>query len=225
MMPVLEDLPAIHDLLAAVPVPPRAKLHLLACMAEPHRHYHGISHLDVLWRRHRSLWSFSGLDEALDRRIACAIAFHDSVFEFGAKDNEIRSAEFWLCASAESALSEAERSWVADTIVATADHDAARCDLRDPLARARQWLLDLDLSPLGENCDDFDTNVALLRAEAMSLTDDEWEISLRRSLQHFAGMQPLYRSDIIARLFSEPAKRNFDRQLRLSAQRCASMRS
>ena len=194
----------------AYTVAPAAKQHLLACMSEPHRVYHRLSHLDVLWRRHTMLRA--GFGEDMERLIACAIAFHDSVYEFGATDNEICSARLWMAASEDSVLSEAERTWVADTIVATADHGAVQ-RLMDDGARARQWVLDLDLSPLGEPSDIFDKNVAALRAEAQSLTDQEWQVSLYKTNRRFAEMQPLYKSPIIARVFAEPARRNLERQL------------
>ena len=121
-MTELDGLEGFRDLIAVLPVSPAAKEQLIQRMAESHRHYHGLGHLDVLWRRHILLWRDSGIDEGMHPLIACAIAFHDAIFDLGAKDNEARSAEFWLSVSRAGELSAEARSWVAGTIAATA-HD------------------------------------------------------------------------------------------------------
>ena len=153
-------------LLARVPLPQRAKSELTAMMESDDRHYHGVNHLALLWRRHRLYAAAEGFDAPeIETLIACAIAYHDCVYARGRRDNEERSAEVWLRASAGSSLSDEDRQWVADTIRATADHlaypdPAADAPLRE---RARLWVLDLDLTPLGEADADFDRNTELLR--------------------------------------------------------------
>ena len=108
-------------------------------------------------RRHRLYGSVEALTRPdIEPLIAGAIAFHDLIYQIGASDNEYTLGRFWLRTSAGSAFSDADRTWVAETICATRNHldyepnwsagEAAR--LRE---RARLWVLDLDLSALGEN--------------------------------------------------------------------------
>jgi len=203
-------------LLERVPLPARAKSELTAMMESDERHYHGVNHLALLWRRHRLYAAAEGLDApAIETLIACAIAYHDCVYARGRRDNEERSAEVWLRASAGSSLSEADRQWVAETIRATADHlaypdPAADAPMRE---RARLWVLDLDLTPLGENDADFDRNTELLRREVPHLTDAQYDAGRLGFLHKIADAPRVYRTPTLAAQFEAQARANFARQL------------
>jgi predicted metal-dependent HD superfamily phosphohydrolase len=225
-MTSLADRQDFDALLAHVPLSDRAKAELSAMMTETGRFYHGVGHLALLWRRHRLYGAAEGLNAPeVETLIACAIAYHDCVYESGARDNEQRSAEVWLRASAGGALSEADRLWVADTIRATADHlaypapaktpaDAERAWRSGPLrARARLWVLDLDLTPLGELKADFDRNTELLRREAPQLSDAQFAAGTRGFLKKLSDAPRVYRSPTLAAHFEEQARANFAREL------------
>ena len=203
-------------LLARVPLPERAKSELSAMMETEGRHYHGVNHLALLWRRHRLYAAAEGLDAAgIETLIACAIAYHDCVYERGRRDNEERSAEVWLRASAASLLSDADRQWVAETIRATADHlaypdPAADAPLRE---RARLWVLDLDLTPLGEADADFDRNTELLRLEVPHLTEAQYDAGRLGFLRKISDAPRVYRTPTLAAQFEAQARANFARQL------------
>ena len=180
------------------------------------RHYHGVGHLALLWRRHRLYAAAESLRAPdIETLIACAIAYHDSVYERGRRDNEERSAEVWMRASAGAPLSEADRNWVADTIRATADHVAypdpvATAPLRE---RARVWVLDLDLTPLGEADADFDRNTELLRLEVPHLTDAQYDAGRLAFLRRLSNAPLVYRTPTLAAQFEAQARANFARQL------------
>jgi predicted metal-dependent HD superfamily phosphohydrolase len=226
MMTSREDRADFNALLARLPLPDRAKSELSAMMESADRHYHGVRHLALLWRRHRLYGAAEGLNAPeIEVLIACAIAYHDCVYQAGARDNEALSAEAWLAASAGGALSEADRLWVADTIRATADHlacpapastveDAERqwrsASLRE---RARLWVLDLDLTPLGEAVADFDRNTELLRLEAPNLTQAQFEAGSRGFLKKISDAPRIYRSPTLSAHFEAQARANFAREL------------
>ena len=203
-------------LLARVPLSGGAKAELSAMMASDERHYHGVGHLALLWRRHRLYAAAEGMDAPeIETLIACAIAYHDCVYERGRRDNEARSAEVWLRASAAAPLSEPDRNWVADTIRATADHlaypdPAADAPLRE---RARVWVLDLDLTPLGEADADFDRNTELLRLEVPHLTDAQYDAGRLGFLRKISAAPRVYRTPTLAAEFEAQARANFARQL------------
>ena len=220
-----EDREEFNALLARVPLPDRAKAELTAMMEEKSRFYHGVRHLAALWRRHRLYGTAEGLNAPeIEILIACAIAYHDCVYQSGARDNEERSAEVWMRASA-GALSDEDRLWVAGTIRATADHlaypapartreDAERQWGSAPLReRARLWMLDLDLTPLGEKPADFDRNTELLRLEAPQLTQVQFEAGTRGFLKHIADAPRVYRSPTLVSHFEAQARANFAREL------------
>ena len=104
---------------------------------------------------------------------------------------------------------------MADTIRATADHlGAARAiDGGTRGGYARQWVLDLDLTPLGEEPEVFDRNMEMLRAESGEAPGCPDQDALIRGLRHFASARPLYRCAPIASAFAQAAQRNFRRHL------------
>jgi predicted metal-dependent HD superfamily phosphohydrolase len=156
-------------------------------------------------------------DPAIDTLVACAIAYHDSVYDHSRSDNEDRSAEFWLRASAGSGVDDEDRQWVAQTIRATKDHLAYAPDAKAASAearlreRARAWVLDLDLTPLGEPPDVFDGNTRLLRAESGHLSDEAWEASMLAFGRRFLAAPRIYRFPELAAIFESSARRNLAR--------------
>lgn len=207
-----------HDLLSRLPISECAKTDLSRRMAEPWRHYHTLHHLALLWERHQRHWSSTASsDDRFETLIALAIAFHDAVYIGGAKDNEARSAALWLeMSAAADGLSEDDRIWVAETIRATADHvqAAKTLDLAERGGYARQWVLDLDLTSLGEPPEVFDNNMILLAAEMPRLSSEQQEAALLAGLRYFAMARPLYGCVVLAQAYNERAQRNLRRHLR-----------
>lgn len=205
------------SLLSYAPLTDVARNDLEGRMAEPSRHYHTLAHLELLWQRHLRLKKqIEAGPHGADLLIAYAIAYHDSIFVAGASDNEDRSAGLWLEVSATATnLPMADRLWIADTIRATADHiEAARLiDIASEDGYARQWVLDLDLTPLGESPEVFDDNMDLLLAETAHGTSQQTKDGLLSALRHFASAQPLYRCPPIAAAFERAARSNFCRHL------------
>ncbi len=208
---MLED---FADLLARLPVSAATREVLAARMTAPGRHYHGAGHLAVLWARHRSFGAAAGLgDAATGRLIACAIAYHDAVYDATRRDNEARSAALWRAAAGEAGLPEGEVEWVAGTILATADHLGYRPAPGEPGEAARLWMLDLDLTPLGEAPEDFARNTALLRKEYRHLDEASWEAGRRVFLAGLRAWPRLYRTPVLAAAFEAAARRNIAREL------------
>jgi predicted metal-dependent HD superfamily phosphohydrolase len=207
------DVPSdLEDLFAVLPVTNRSKRQLTKKLTEPSRYYHGVGHIEVLWQRH-CLHAVAGLaDPAWAVPIACAIAYHDSIYDGHRRDNEELSALFWLEASAGTAIGAAERAWVADTIRATSDH--LSFDPTGDLAiedRARLWMLDLDLTPLGESADVFDENFRNLRLEVPKWTDQAFLQGTLGFLRRMATAPRIYRSPLLADLFEAAARANLER--------------
>jgi len=217
----------LDDLFDHVPLGDEAKTALLARMSAPDRHYHGVEHLRSLWRRHRAFAGEAGLaTPPVDRLVACAIAYHDCVYDARRRDNEERSAELWLrdseaAAAAMGAVMDAvmdadARAWVAETIRATQDHlayDPRPPDDRDPATRTRLWMLDLDLTSLGETPAVFDHNTALLRREASHLAETDWRAGQRVFLRRLLDAPRIYRTPVLFALYEKGARENLARYL------------
>ena len=200
----------LHDLFLTAALPVHAQLDLLRRMGSPERHYHGLDHLAALWIRHKRYGVGTPfVSRRLSRLIACAILFHDAVYDPTRTDNEVRSAGLWE-KSAPTDLPRRDVDWVAITIRATADHLGPH-PARTLRQRARRWLLDLDLTPLGDEPDLFDRNTRALRAEYRHLAEAEWRRQRTAFLHKLQNTRGLYRSHPIAAVFASRARRNLSR--------------
>lgn len=205
---------ALHKLLSTAALSDAARNTVLRQMATSRRHYHGLMHLVTLWTRHCRFGIGTPFHApAASRLIACAIAFHDAVYDATRRDNEHRSAVLWR-RYAPADLSPADVDWVAATIEATADHLAAH-DASTQRARLRLWLLDLDLTPLGEQSELFARNTRRLRAEYRHLPDADWEGGRLAFLRKLQAAPALFRSVPLASAFENQARLNIARELGL----------
>jgi predicted metal-dependent HD superfamily phosphohydrolase len=205
----------LQDLLDTVGLPPTLRTELLHRMAAPWRGYHGLQHLVVLWGRHRRYGRTGPMRrKRVARLIAAAILFHDAILVPGAVDNEARSAAFWRrMARRLRGFTAAEVAWVAETIQATADH------LNTPVPHgergaARLWLLDLDLTPIGEEATVFDRNGRGLRAEARHLDDAAFAEMQRAFLDRIRAAPQMLRHARLRTAFEARARANIGRELR-----------
>jgi predicted metal-dependent HD superfamily phosphohydrolase len=196
------------QLMSLVPVPPAAAADLRARLTAPDRHYHGLAHVELLWQRHRRYAAGALAAPPWHGLIACAIAFHDAVYDAARKDNEARSAQLWR--DARPALPDPHVEWVEATILATADHlGAAPEPGQDETAwAARAWMLDLDLTPLGEEPAAFAANTQALRREFHHLTDAQWHQGRAAFLRRFAAATVLFRTPALRDAFEAQTRAN-----------------
>lgn len=206
--------PGFAALMRELPLPLAAKHVLQRRLLDVDRHYHGAGHVALLWRRHCSM----GRGEVLlrprwNRRLACAIAFHDAVHDPRRTDNEAASAALWRRCSRH--LPSLERAWVTRAILATADHLAplGGWATNSPSARALGHFLDLDLSPLAERPPVFECNSRRLRREFMHLDDAAWREGQVLFLERMAAAAHIYRSRKMRARLASRARANLARAL------------
>lgn len=203
----LADLPHAQmmflDLLSRLQVGPNHRTEVAALLRAPWRRYHGTGHAGLLWDRHLTHGGNSQ-----DAIAAHAIAYHDAVYEVGATDNEARSAMLWRSHAHD--LPTELREAVERAILATADHTAIHAD---PDAC---WLVDLDLTPLGEPWTLFSANTTALRQE-IGLPDSVAIPGQAVFLRRLLALPRIYRSsrngDAIATAYEATARINLTRVL------------
>ena len=180
----LADLPAAQamflDLFGRLMVGAEDRATLAGLWREPWRRYHTAGHAGLLWGRHLT----HGGDPD-DLVAAHAIAYHDAVYSVGAADNESRSVMLWRAHAA--SLPAELREGVARAILATANHAA---DHDDPDA---SWLVDLDLTPLGEPWPAFQASSRVLRLE-MGVSGDRMIPGQEACLRRLLALPRIFRS-------------------------------
>ncbi len=219
-MSSIEQTARLADLLDHVPVAAAAKTHLVALMSGSDRHYHDAGHPALLWRRHRRYAAPQDhASPALEPLIASAIAYHDAVYDATRTDNERRSANLWREHAEAASVPPRDIEWTALTILATQQHLDYLPRADDARERARLWVLDLDLTPIGEPPARFALNTAQLRAEHGHLDDAAWNRRRLAFLSALARRARLYRSPAIAQAFESQARANITRELAAAALR------
>ena len=194
LLAVAADLPrcaaGFDDLVSVVAPPPAVAAELRARYGEPHRGYHNAAHVGLLWLRHLGHGGDRG-----DLGLARAILFHDAIYDPSAKDNEERSAQL---------LAELMPGdpWAEEAIRATADHVGYTGS--DPRIMR---LLDLDLSPLGEEEPVFLRNSDALRREFAHVPEPDWLKGRHAVLGRFLHAPALFRTEVGA-LYADRARRN-----------------
>ncbi len=201
------NLNVLDHLLQTADLSATTRAEVLQRMSTPERHYHGLGHLGALWSRHRKYAHGTEYASApAARLIACAIAFHDLVYDPARDDNEMRSAALWR-RSVPSGLTDCQSRWVADAIEATAHHLSVTDD-STASARLRLWLLDLDLTPLGEPSTVFARHTQALRREYTHLSDRQWESRRIGFLRQIRAAPQIYRCPPLALAFEQQARAN-----------------
>lgn len=171
---------------------------LLRRWAEPHRHYHGTSHLV------HGLAALEVLGGARLERIA--FWFHDAVHSNSTPQDEEASATLVanLLADRESPADILE---IQRLVMLTAGHHTAAGDA------AGQRVCDADLSALGADEATYRQNVDGIRAELPHLDDAQWVVGRRAFLTRFLERDHFFATDVARQRWEAAARRNLRTEL------------
>lgn len=176
---------------------------LTARYSEPQRHYHTLEHLDACLRH------LAGVRDQLEQpeEVALALWFHDAIYEVGASDNEMRSADWARQAllAAGGAVDAADRIHAA-IMVTRHDQPAQTAD--------QQLLLDVDLAILGAPPAVFDAYERQIVQEYQSVPRAAFRSNRRRILQGFLDRPQIYHSAAFLATRETQARANLDRSIR-----------
>lgn len=192
-------------------LPDDVRADLLVRWREPHRHYHGESHL---------IHGLEVLDELcatdLDR-----IAFwcHDAVHTNTTPDDELASAQVARRLLA-GHLTAREMEEVQRLILLTITH----CP--EPGDEAGARVVDADLAALALPWPDYERNTLDIRAELPHITDDQWCVGRRAFLEGFLAQEYLFHTALGRMQWEPKARANLRRELLLlSAAACEDVRA
>lgn len=174
--------------------------------AEPHRVYHGQSHIDAMLA---GLTSCRHLVASVD---ACELAiwFHDAIYDPAAQDNEARSAAL-LLTELTGRVDAALLDRTAQMIQATATH-VVPLGLPPDLDRDIALFLDLDLSVLGADPAAYDAYERGIAAEYLPLHGQAEFLAGRLAfLKGLLGRPRLFLTDESHDRLDAPARANINR--------------
>ena len=158
---------------------------VLAAWSAPHRHYHGLRHLEHITDRVQALGARSPEQPAL----LAAAWFHDLVYEPGRADNEARSAELLSTQLGPLGVDPALLVRAAALVLRTAAPFS-------PAGPTEERFVDADLSILGEDHETYATYARDVRAENPHLPDAIFEAGrgafLDRVLAHIDATGHLF---------------------------------
>ncbi|MHC6591940.1 DUF4031 domain-containing protein [Arthrobacter sp. C152] len=178
-------------------------LDLLDRWSEPHRHYHGCTHLLAV------LEALDLLTEPGEppRTVLLAAWFHDAVYRGAAGQDEEESARLAEQRLAESGLAEAEVAEVARLVRLTSDHRPEAGDDDGAL------LCDADLSVLGGEPDEYARYVAAVRKDYAHIGDADFAAGRAAVVRHLLDLDPLFHHPRAKALWQDAAHRNLEGEL------------
>lgn len=172
---------------------------LLARWREPHRHYHGVTHLEY------GLRALEELGGGMIERIA--FWCHDAVHSNTTPDDELASAEVARELLADH-LTIPELHEVVRLVMVTIHHSPEEGD--DAGARVS----DADLAALAADPETYERNIAGIRAEMPSITDEQWRTGRAAFLDGFLAYERLFHTAEGIERWERRARENLERERR-----------
>lgn len=154
------------------------------------RFYHNDVHLNKIWSYYNALYYKEGHYKVM----LLTTLFHDSIYEPGAKNNEIESAKYfeqwcWQQENARLIFTYDEFKGIRDTIIATADHTNPK---NEDLPEWGKIFLDLDLYELGSSKEIFKKNSVLIRNEFGEIDDLLFYKGRLKWLEHMMASERIF---------------------------------
>jgi predicted metal-dependent HD superfamily phosphohydrolase len=167
--------------------------------SEPRRRYHGWNHLLHCLKQFDLAAALMNEPDAVEM----ALWFHDAVYDFGAPDNEQKSAELFT-QLAERQFSSAFVDKV-DALILLTRHQQAPTDWD------QRFMVDIDLSSLALDWDTFTRDSENIRQENEHLEDDVFYPKQAGFLESLLARRSIYYSDFFSKLYERAARDNIAR--------------
>ncbi|KAL4235559.1 hypothetical protein ACF0H5_003955 [Mactra antiquata] len=181
--------------------------------SESHRYYHTLKHLEDM---------FIHYDDIYDQLqspvlVALAIFFHDIIYEPKRPDNEEVSAElfkkFAEIFDAET-LDKYSPQTVYDWIIATKKHETEVHRSPDVFGTDDiHYFLDMDMSILGVNEDDYKVYADRIRQEYIHIPEDIFKHRRAQVLRSFLQIQNIYATEIFRTKHEQRARSNIEAEI------------
>lgn len=198
-MPTLQRWSALWQALELPESPARVALYaeLMACYAEPHRHYHATQHLD------ECMAHLDALRDVAPRpaEVELALWFHDAIYDTRRNDNEQRSADWAGAALMDAGLDPAAVARV-HTLILCTRYAAPQTDAD------AQVLMDVDLAILGSLPARFAECESQIRAEYAWVSEPIFRQKRRDILELFLSLPSIYATERYRARYEAQARSN-----------------
>lgn len=168
------------------------------------RHYHNLDHV-------RHLLTLADSVKVMTQHLSAiqlAAWFHDCVYDFKARDNEIKSAIYAEKTLTQLNLNPYLVSSVKQIILSTQKHQPLLDSIDNLL------FLDLDLSILGES-GDYWQYAANIRKEYGWLSDRDYQQGRKKVLTNFLNRERIYYTDRFYQQLESQARKNIAKEIEL----------
>ncbi|MBM4107699.1 MAG: hypothetical protein FJ255_02625 [Phycisphaerae bacterium] len=188
---------------------------LIEHYTSPGRFYHTLDHVVGMVRQVRELRGsvqLGTLPEADLRSVdfdllELAVWFHDAVYEVGAEDNEVRSADLAAGAARAMGFSEAQVDRIKDLVLQSAHRAPAT-------TFAARLMCDIDLVLLGLPWEQFVAGMDLIRRECAPMPRAASQFERAAMLRSFLSRASIYQTALYRERFEARARENIDRFIR-----------
>lgn len=166
------------------------------------RYYHTMEHIQAL------LSYVHQYEELLNspRNLKFAVWYHDVIYDPLRSDNEEKSAELAQDHLIQLGLDSMNVRRISELIIATAKHTC------DPNEFDATFFLDIDLSILASNSELYDNYASQIRKEYQMYPDEQYNAGRLKVLEHFLGMDRIYKTDLFYEKWEGAARENLKRE-------------
>lgn len=175
---------------------------------EPHRKYHNEEHIFNCFNLYTT-YVPSDIEDYTE--LAFAIIFHDIVYDTQSKDNEEKSAAFMKKVLQDfdpKLYPDQFCNKIADMIMHTKHTLSTKYK---PIAY--QYMIDIDLSILGESEATFDAYDKDIREEYSWVPEEIYKVERKKILQSFLDRKCIYETETFRNLFEEQARKNLSKAI------------
>jgi predicted metal-dependent HD superfamily phosphohydrolase len=164
---------------------------------EPQRVYHTLNHIEHCLSFFDKISGYLNTPDAIE----LAIWFHDVIYEPGATDNELLSADLFMEIT-QGLFDDSLRQTVYDNIMATL-HDGSNIETNDS-----RFMVDIDLSSFALPWSEFSRDSNNLRLEMSSLSDADYYRKQTTFQQKLMDQPRFFKSDYFYDSYEEQARQN-----------------
>nr|WP_321228946.1 hypothetical protein [uncultured Psychroserpens sp.] len=168
------------------------------------RYYHNLTHIYNMLKQAETI--INDIDDYDVFRFS--IWYHDIIYNSTKKNNEVKSAEFAINRLKSFNFNQKRIEIVGNLIKSTEKHTIILNKNHD-----NAYLLDIDLSILGTNWEEYQNYIKNIRKEYAIYPDFMYKKGRKKAMQHFLEREPIYFTQLYQNKFEAQARQNLEREI------------